>query len=310
MKQTLDLDELLASGAITEEEHARLSALSKKTTGSLGVNILIGFGVIAIVASLMAMSPSAGGALVVGSLTAGGGIAVLHFARERFGLVGNIMIMVGAILAAVGFVGNAGISVGSLLVVVVVLAGAGLAAGSSLLMVLATLAGAVTIGAATYYGRGSYSLVIQEPMLTVVLFTVAGIATYLLSQQVPKRFEGPIIASARTSAFLVNFGFWVGSIWGDADRGLSSGVFSIGWALALIAALVWALQANRRWTVNLVATFGGIHFYTFLFGTAGFNAGTLLVAGLGSVAAALWIRSMNRKMVARAVEPVEQESGS
>ena len=47
MKITLDIDQLLSEGAITQDEYEKLSGLAAKSTGSLAFNILIGFGVIA-----------------------------------------------------------------------------------------------------------------------------------------------------------------------------------------------------------------------------------------------------------------------
>src|SRR5262245_8916303 len=86
----------------------------------------------------------------------------------------------------------------------------------------------------------------------------------------------------------VNFGFWVGSLWGDHPLEawiapdvmsppyrtetwealqakaqaffISRDVFSVVWALAGVGA--WAAMHGRRGAVNMAATFGGIHFYT------------------------------------------------
>jgi hypothetical protein len=81
------------------------------------------------------------------------------------------------------------------------------------------------------------------------------------------------------SLFLVNFGFWIGSLWGDRlvlvrtlfdrDSGLSTAYWSvvvpemafiIGWAVALVAVAAWEVTPGRRWIVNLAAVFGAIHF--------------------------------------------------
>ena len=75
---------------------------------------------------------------------------------------------------------------------------------------------------------------------------------------------------ARTSMFLVNLGFWVGSLWGDdldwlhrpergpPGRGVRAGLGGGAW---------WARacgpgRTDRRWVLNLVTVFAGIHFYT------------------------------------------------
>ena len=40
---------------------------------------------------------------------------------------------------------------------------------------------------------------------------------------------------------------------------IPAAVFSILWAVALLGAGIWAVKVNRRWLVNLVAIFAGIH---------------------------------------------------
>jgi hypothetical protein len=124
------------------------------------------------------------------------------------------------------------------------------------------------------------------------------------------------LMAARTSIFLVNFGFWIGSLWGDPlmlVRGLArpdvsmtgdvvipAAAFGIVWAVALIAAGVWAVRVNRRWLVNVVAVFGAIHFYTQWFEKLGASPLSVLLGGalLLVIALALW--SFNRRKTAPA----------
>lgn len=56
MKITLDISKLVEEGKLTREEADKLTALAAHDTGSLGINILIGFGVIAIAAGAVAGS--------------------------------------------------------------------------------------------------------------------------------------------------------------------------------------------------------------------------------------------------------------
>ena len=55
MKITLDISKLVEEGKLTREEADKLTALAAHETGSLGINILIGFGVIAIAAGAVAL---------------------------------------------------------------------------------------------------------------------------------------------------------------------------------------------------------------------------------------------------------------
>ena len=58
MKITLDISKLVEEGKLTREEADKLTALAAHDTGALGVNILIGFGVVAIAAGAVALVPT------------------------------------------------------------------------------------------------------------------------------------------------------------------------------------------------------------------------------------------------------------
>lgn len=111
--------------------------------------------------------------------------------------------------------------------------------------------------------------------------------------------------SSRTSLFLVNFGFWVGSLWGDSPgsssgesfghgESIPAGMFAIAWAAALLMTGMWAARENRRRVVNLVAVFGAIHFYTQYFERLGASPGTIVLAGLAAIGLALALVRYNR----------------
>ena len=120
--------------------------------------------------------------------------------------------------------------------------------------------------------------------------------------------------AARTSVFLVNFGFWIGSLWGDslvllhslkdgtavadpsdAPIALPPLIFSIGWALALAGCGIWATRVGRRWMVNVVAVFAAIHFYTQWFDRLGPSPASFLLGGVLMLAFALGLWTFNRR---------------
>ncbi len=73
MKVTLDLAKLLNEGAITPVEHDRLARLGRADTGTLLVNVLLGFGVVAVAAGCLLLLPDAiVGAALGGVLMAAG----------------------------------------------------------------------------------------------------------------------------------------------------------------------------------------------------------------------------------------------
>src|SRR5262249_51625110 len=151
-------------------------------------------------------------------------------------------------------------------------------ARSSLLVAMAALALSATVGVATGYRYAEYDFAVGQPALTVVLFGLLSWLSYRLSLRLMGDYQRLAIIFARTSLFLVNLGFWVGSLWGDAS--VSKWVFVVAWAIGLVVTGVWAVRVNRRWVVNLLAVFAAIHFYTQYFEWLGASPGSILGSGL------------------------------
>ena len=300
MKVTLDLDQLLQEQQITQEEYDRLGSLAARSTGSLAFNILVGFGVIAVSGATIALVPMPMTAAVIGAVVMIGGLAISRSDLEQWAILANICILVGALMMGGGITVEAQGSLVSILLVTAIFAAASILAKSGLLAVLATLMLSASIGAKTGYFHATYFLVVEEPLITIILFCALSIGLFQLSKILPADYERIAIASSRTGVFLVNFGFWIGSLWGDrTETGaviVSDTIFSIVWAVALIAAAIWAWQVNRRWLLNVVAVFGGIHFYTQWFETLGASPGTVLIAGLLALGFAVGLKAVNAKM--------------
>jgi iron complex transport system permease protein len=314
MKVTLDLTRLLEQGKISQAEFDKLGALSVHETGSLAFNILIGFGIAAVSIGAVALVPTPLTAAVVGAAVFAFGLVLVLARSEQWALLAQICLCVGALIFAGGIIAMDEGSLRALLLVTVVFAAAAIAARSGLLMVAAVLALASCIGARTGYWHATYALSITEPTLTVVLFSLLALATYQLSKRLRSDYERLALMAARTSVFLVNLGFWIGSLWGDRlnrirslgdlllppDRDaaaieLPPWLFSAGWALALIATGIWATQAGRRWVVNVIAVFGAIHFYTQWFDKLGPTPMSFLLGGLLMLAFALGLWTFNRR---------------
>lgn len=306
MKIVLDIDKLLADGQITADEYGRLKGFSHKETGSLAFNILIAFGVIATAGGALALLPSSLTAIFLGTLLAVAGLSLTFKRADEWGLLGSILLLVGSVTAAGGLIALTEGSVIGFLIVTVLCAVAAIFAKSILLSIMATLALSATVGAMTAYGHATYMLAIRQPAVTVGLFTILALATYHLSKRLSPDYERIAIAFSRTSLFVVNLGFWVGSLWGDSlwnqrdnwnfrsEAVIPDWLFVIGWAVGLIATGVWAARANRRWVVNLLSVFGGIHFYTQYFERLGASPGSILVAGLVAIAIAFGIVWYNK----------------
>jgi hypothetical protein len=121
------------------------------------------------------------------------------------------------------------------------------------------------------------------------------------------------ITFARVSLILVNFGFWIGFLWGDypgeswaqgegyrlwsnreawraAHLHVPETAFIITWAIVIVVVGAWAARNNRRWVVTTAAVFGAIELYTQWFERLGAEPWAIIVAGLTIVAfsIALW----------------------
>jgi iron complex transport system permease protein len=232
---------------------------------------------------------------------------------------GDVFTLVGALMVAGGIAVLGEGQVGSLLLATLVLAACGIAGRSSLLTGLAVLGLAACVGASTAYWHASYEVAITEPTVTIVLFGALALVAYLASQRIGSAYEPLALMAARVSVFLVNFGFWVGSLWGDSlalprallrhdtltdatERSVMVPpmVFIVGWAAALAATGAWAVKANRRWVVNLVAVFGAIHFYTQWFERLGATPLSVLVGGLLVLAFAIAAWKFNQRFTTEA----------
>jgi iron complex transport system permease protein len=314
MKITLDISKLVEEGKLTREDADRLTALAAHDTGSLGVNILIGFGVLAITAGAVALVPTPLTAVSLGlALFAAGCVIVLNRVQQWI-LLGQICLVTGALMFGGGVIAYGAGSLASMLIVMSAFGLAAIAARSSLLMALAVLTASACLGARAGYSHAVYSLAIFEPTLTVVLFSALALIAYQISQRLSADYERLAITAARTSLLLINFGFWIGSLWGDPlmlmrsmnvkDASLAfttrtvipAAAFSILWAVALLGAGIWAMRVNRRWLVNLVAVFAGIHFYTQWFERLGATPLSVLLGGLAMLASAVALWMFNRRL--------------
>lgn len=314
MKVTLDLDKLLADGSIDRDLYEKLARLSSHGTASMAFSLIVGFGVVAVSLGLIALAPDATTGLVIGTALLGAGLFGYAIRNRQWEIVANICVLVGALTLAGGIIVLTDASIAAMLGIAAAFAVLGVITRSALLAILAVLALSSSIGARTGYAHASYFLGIEEPTVTVVLFSLLALVAYLVSLRVPHDHARVAIMTARACVFLVNFGFWIGSLWGDTvtasflgglsatDAGgaqaaalvISDRVFVIGWAVALAATGAWAVWADRRWVVTVCAVFGMIHFYTQWFEWFGPNPLSIFLGGVGMLTLALMLWRFNR----------------
>ncbi len=179
-----------------------------------------------------------------------------------------------------------------------------IAAQSGLLAALSVLALLSALGGATGYGHAVYYLCIEQPLLTVVVFSCLAAFTQVLSRFIPLPYTRLATVFSRTAVVVANFGVWVGSLWGDRHFRsfnsqwffiVSEWFFIVGWAVAIIAAGVWGARHNNRWLVNTAAAFGAVHLYTQWFEHFHATPGSVIVAGVFTIAIAYGLIAYNRR---------------
>lgn len=296
MKITLDIDHLLSDGLITQDEYSRLKQFAAETTSSLALNVVLAFGTIAVAGGTIALVHSSVATSILGiALAIFGGY--LCFAGVRWSLLGNILLPLGAMTCAGGIVAATDGSIGGFSLVAVLLIGGAQAAQSGLLASLSVFALLSALGGSTGYQHAGYFLCIEQPLLTVAAFSILAALSHYLSRFAPHVYSRLATIFSRTAVVVVNFGFWVGSLWGDrrSEAFHSDVLFIFAWAVGIVAMGIWGARTNNRWLVNTAATFGAIHLYTQWFEHLGATPASVIFAGVALIAIAYTLITYNRR---------------
>ncbi len=312
MKIMIDVDELEREGVLTPELAAKMRQIAMRDTGSTAINIVLAFGAIAVAAGLLALFQSVRLGALLGFGFSVGGFLVERALTQQWSKLGRIWMTVGALLLA----GSSGLwidrpMIGPLVAAAILFAVA-IPAQSHLLIALTPFALAAAIGGSTGYWGACYEIAVREPTLTILLFTALGVGAWQVALRGPPALAALSVTFARISVVLVNFGFWVGSLWGDTPgdlwrnpsdvwsetRQIPALAFVIAWAVALVIAGAWGARNGRRFLVNAAATFGGIHFYTQWFERLGADPMSVIGAGLAAIAIGFAIWKYNARLQA------------
>jgi iron complex transport system permease protein len=325
MKLLVDVEKLEADGTVTPEQAAAIRRRAAAETTSLAINLLSALGVIAVVTGIVALQPGTLVAAAVGAVLAAGGLLLRGLRPEGFGLLGTALVLSGALLhagaALIEFKGG----LPAFLYVFALFAALALWLKHGVFAALAVFALAGLLGSSTGYWHASYGLWVREPAFTILVFSLLAAAALWLARRAGPDYRRLANIFALLAIVWVNFGFWVGSLWGDhpgsswavaellyseaynADRyqqlrdwyaqafRIPAGAFAIAWAAGLLALGVWAASGNRRAVVNAAATFGAIHFYTQWFERLRASPEMVIAAGALAVAIAFALWRYNQR---------------
>ena len=311
-KITLDLDKLVAEDKLSEDEAARLAQLGT-ASNRLGIfiNLFLILGALAVAAGVIALEPSATVGLMLALVALGGGAVIYFAATQDWRVLAHGLVIMGCVGLAGWMAWQAAESenwpehmgwVVHLFAFMIFTAGA-VIFRQPFLAALSPLALGALVGSGTAYWHASYGIFVREATISIVLFTAVAGGLYLLRDKLEEAWSGIITVAARVSFFMINFAFWVGSLWGDyigemweaPDRWTARSewrdaalyipewVFSIGWAAFLVACIWLGTRDYRRFLANTAVVFLAIHAYTQLFETLGAEPWTLVIAGLSMV---------------------------
>jgi iron complex transport system permease protein len=312
MKILIDVDALEQSQILTPELAASLRRHAVRDTGSTAINTLLAFGALAIAAGILALNPEPLTGAGLGLAFVIAGLLISRSFAQQWGKLGDIWMIVGALILAGGVGALIDQPLAACLVGAAILATVGLLAESRLLIGLVPVALLAAIGGSTGYWHASYAITIREPTLTIGLFSALAYGAWYVSQQLTNIRHSLGLIFARVCVILVNFGFWVGSLWGDTPGGIwrdpeawwgndapqiPDTAFVVAWLLALLAVGYWGAKTGRRFIVNTATTFGAIHLYTQWFERLGMNPISVIFAGGATVAIGLWLWHYNKKAI-------------
>ena len=309
MKIVLNIKELLEEGKINQTEYDKLLSLSKNETGSLALNLLIGFGIIMVCVGVITLTQSASTALIMGLLTFLIGLFIQFKGTKEWSVlssccsISGVLIFIGgmniwlieAILSESVFLP---LAMNVEILTTFILIASSVFLKSNILAAFSVLSIAQITGAGTDYFMASYTIWVSSPVVTIVLFSALAFFLYYLSRSTLSRYENILITGSRTSVLVTNFGFWVGSLFGGGDLEVSSELISMAWALALIGFAVWGWRANRRWVVIVSSIFGAIHFYTQWFTILEMEPVSVVIGGVIAIGIGIGIKRLDSTMKA------------
>ncbi|MEO0466654.1 MAG: hypothetical protein AAF216_08930 [Pseudomonadota bacterium] len=310
MKITLDLNALVADGVLSDDLAQTLQQRAlPRAGGGVLINLLLVFGAMAVAGGVLAFEPSATTGLILAATALMAGLGIYQTAGLQWRLLAQGLGIMGA-LGLAGWIGSEfydqEAAIWPPLAITSIFAGVAWAFRSAFLAALATISLGAVIGSGTGYWHASYYLMVREPFITIALFGAIAAGAYHLRGALGEGWSNLSTVVARSAMFMVNFGFWVGSLWGDyvgehwvagmdweaasvwrdAAAHLPEAVFSLGWA-GVLAAIIWKSPRGSFLSISSII-FLAIHGYTQFFEILGAEPLTLLLGGVTAVGLAVY----------------------
>jgi hypothetical protein len=194
---------------------------------------------------------------------------------------------------------------------------------------LAIIPFAQMLDTGTFYFHAMYAFYSPETTLSIVQLAVAMAVCVAVAGMLTARYRRHTHMFGIIAFIVANLCFLVGSLWGDVVGShiwgpgyreysgdwetyrdakdafeasalvISEHVYSIVWAILLIAAAFWSAHTNRRGIFNASMTFGAIHAYTQAFETFYDEPLAYVIGGLAAIPLAWGLWRLNDQFESR-----------
>jgi hypothetical protein len=288
-KVSIPLQKLLDEGTITQKEAERILELSEhQSSGSILRNIMVLFGAISIIAGILGIMPNPHIGALITAITLGGSYYLYYNHKEGWNFVAQSLGMLSTLGLSAWLIYLFGNNLSAWLLLSLFLGVVSFTLSSRFLAALIPFSIGQLIGMGTFYSHASYSFSIEKPSLAIAIYGILAFIAYLIGNKLKGQYENLCIIISRVSLFLVNMAFWIGSLWGDNIGRAKEGsfvnvpeyMFTLGWAIGLIALIIWGTHKRNIYVVNLALVFLSIHGYTQYFEAVGVSAVGLLLGGI------------------------------
>jgi hypothetical protein len=198
-----------------------------------------------------------------------------------------------------------------------------------LITALAIVPFAQMLDTGTFYWHARYAFYSPEGTLTILQMSAAMVACVAVAGVLVDRYRRHTHIFGIMAFIVANLSFIVGSLWGDVVGSniwgpgyndysgdwdsyrearaafkasalvISEHVYSIVWAVLLVAAAFWSVNTNRRGIFNVAMTFGGLHAYTQAFETFYDEPLAYVIGGLAAIPLAWGLWRLNDQFETR-----------
>lgn len=299
----LDLDQLVAARQIDRVGAQRLQHLQLPDgRANLLISTLAIIGALAAAGGVVALKPAAITGLVIAIICLTVGQLLLH----RTGSEWKVLAQTLGIGAAAGLTGWFAMEFHDTFPAIAINGFAtATIAGMSLLFRSRFLAALIPVGIGSMIGSGgaywhaAYAIYVREAAITIALFTPLAAALYAFSRSKYDSTLKPLaMVAGRMSLVMANFGWWVGSLWGNrvgahfmnGGEGLlriDDTLFALGWAGFAAAMIVIGGRLNQRFIQISGIVFLAINAFTQYFEFFKDEPVGLIIGGVLMVATAV-----------------------